>query len=418
LSGKPTPLRSAALPLTLAALSVAAWFAMLAWRHPTEIADERGHWPAVLALSRGDWSAPRNIAMLPVFHLLAAGLVRIGGESLLIARGLSALATLVALLLIHDAARIRHGPTATAHTLLYLFSPVFFPYCVLAYTEPLTLLALAAAIRWHVRRRPAAAAGAALGACLVRQSSLPWAAFFAAWDWADGFDAAETARDPRVRRIALLHRTWPYLLATAGFAAFMGLASRWMVAPNEYNRAGFNIAQFYLFGLVVTVVFAPLWLEHLWAMWTSHLRPALGWPSVCALLVAAVGVLEFAFRNPHPFNRNPYFLHDQVLTLLATSAAARYVLATLLVIALPLLAHYLWSLPGRATTATVWFFAVLFLAPHWLVDHRYYAIPLLFIHFCTPYPPRQAKRLWRWNLLLTLAAAAYLVTHGSAYSGL
>ncbi len=408
-------------PLALACLSVVAWFLVLLWLKPQPLADERLHWPVILGLSHGQWPAPDAVPMLPTFHLVAAGAVRVGGQSLLIVRALSTVCTLVALVLLHGAVRVRHGRAAGPLVLLFAWNPLYFPYSVLAYTEPAALLALAAALRLHVSRRTVWAAGALLVACLVRQSNIVWVAFFAAWMVADRLDAGGgggARRSSRGLWRAAWTDLWPYAAAVALCGGFLLARSSWALAPSDANRARVNIAQFYVFGFVVAVVWAPVWVQVARDLWPRRLAPALLRPWLCALALAVVGLLDLAFDNPHPWNWNPNFLHDRFVTLLYVSTPARYIVAIVIVLLLPLLTEHVWRRSDRYAVLTAWIFAILFLLPHWLVDHRYYIFPILFIHLGTRYTTGQMQLLCLWNGLLTLLAAGYVLVYGGTYSGL
>ncbi|HUU98782.1 MAG TPA: hypothetical protein VM487_23870 [Phycisphaerae bacterium] len=410
--------------LWVAFASVAVWFAALLWINPQPIADERMHWQVITGLLQGRWPHPGQIPMFPAFHLIGAGAARLLGESLLVVRLLNALITLAALVLVYSAARVRHSEAAGGVLLLWAWNPLYLPYCVLAYTEPASLLALAGALWFHVRKRTLWAAVALLAACFVRQSNIVWIAFFAAWGLAHELDAARTDHAPRsATGLAALNRTalrrlWPYAVAIGLFGAFSIVNRSWVWVPSGANRPGVNAAQFRLFGFVVAVLWAPLWIQWAREIWSRKLGPALTRAWVCAALIAAVAGLGMGFDNPHPWNANPNYLHDRFLVLLYTSGMVRYVVAALIVAGVLLLADHVWSGSDRYTLLAVWGFSLLFLLPHWLVDHRYYILPIMFIHFCTRYRPRQVRPLCAWSLVLSVLTAGYVALYGGPYSGL
>jgi hypothetical protein len=124
------------------------------------------------------------------------------------------------------------------------------------------------------------------------------------------------------------------------------------------------------------------------------------------------------FDNPHPWNANPNYLHDRLLVMLYTSGAVRYLVAALIVATVPLLVDHVWNSADRYTLVAVWGFALLYVLPHWLVDHRYYILPIMFIHFCTRYRAEEGRLLCAWSLIWSVLAAGYLVLYGERYSGL
>jgi hypothetical protein len=428
------------LPLALAAASVAAWCVALHWISPGPIADEREHWRIIVGLSQGRWPDPGHIATSPAYHFLVAQVVKVLGPHIVVARACSALATIGALWLIYAAARIRHGDRAPGYVLLWALNPLFFPYSAQVYTEATTLLVLAAAVWLHVRRKTLLAAVALLLACLLRWNNVVWVAFFAAWRIADDWDAARIAPAPLPPREGPGEGTgagrcdphpalpprgggfagelWPYLAALALVAGYLLYNVDWALRPGMHNPAGFNPAQLYLLGFVLVVLWLPVWVRRVSGFWRQRVGPALARGWVAALLLAGMGPLVAWYVNPHPWNWNPNYLHDQFLTLLATSLAARCVLVGLIVAVLPLAAGFFWQRTDRAAVLAAWSFAVLFLAPHFLVDHRYHIFPVMFVHFCTRYTGRELRALSWWSGLLTAAVAAYLALHATPHSGL
>jgi hypothetical protein len=349
-------------------------------------------------------------------HLLIAAILRITGPSLLAARAVSAALTICSILVFHAAVRVRQPDAAGSQTLLMAWNPLFLPYCVLVYTEPASMLAIVLGLYLHVRRCTILAAAALLVACLIRQSNIAWAALMAIWLLIESGEAG-----PRPTRAAIrkwLARAWPYLTL---MALFVGACIIWpsrLLAPSSDNRAGFNPAQFYLFCFVSAIVFLPLWLEKLRRGWNDLFAPRLARAGVCAALVAAVGALVMLYSNPHHWNGNPNYLHDRFLVLLNTSASIRAVVSTLIVVAAVTLFAFVRQTEHRAMLSAAWIFALLFLAPHGLVDHRYYIFPLLFINFFSRCTPPQRRRLCAWHLMLASATAAYTLAYGGPESGL
>ena len=96
----------------------------------------------------------------------------------------------------------------------------------------------------------------------------------------------------------------------------------------------------------------------------------------------------------------------------------RYAVAALIVVAAAALVMQVRQPLQPAMLSAAWIFAMLFLAPHRLVDQRYYIIPMLFIHFFSRYTPRQRRRLCVWQFILCAAAVADTVVRGDPESGL
>lgn len=402
--------------LTLAISCTAVWFVLIVWLKPAPIGDERTHYPVVEEMTEGQWPQPGRLPMLPAAHLLIAAILKISGPSLLAARAVSAALTICGILVFHAAVRLRQPDAAGSQTLLMIWNPLFLPYCVLVYTEPASMLAIVLGLYLHVRRCTFWAAAALLFACLIRQSNIAWAALMAIWLLIESGEGG-----PRPIRAATrqwLARAWPYLTLMALFVVACIIWLGRLLAPASDNRAGFNPAQYYLFLFVAAIVYLPLWLETLRQGWHDLFEPRLARAGVCALLVAAVGALVMLYSNPHRWNASTSYLHDRFLVLLHTSVWIRSVVSALIVVAAVALFGFVRQTEHRAMLSAAWIFALLFLAPHGLVDHRYYIFPLLFINFFSRYTPLQRRRLCVWHFMLAGATAAFTIACGGPDSGL
>ncbi len=436
-----------------------AYWALLAAFKPEVVVDERTHLHVIGQLARGEAPTPGLLPMLPAMHWTYTGVMRVTGVSLLAGRTFSALMSVAAILCIYAAARRLYPAAAGAAALLFALNPMFFPYSALVYTEPPAMLALAAAVMFHVRRRVVLATIALTVACVFRQSNIVWCVFLVAWAAAEGAlgkgevtggqsdkkegDGARRAKGgaaqaniapawipqplqnwvPCLTLIpqflgSLVPLYWPYLLPVAAFAVAAVVAPQWVLSPTEDNRAGFNIAQFFLYGLIGAAAFAPLWLALLIREWPIRLGPAMARATVCTLLVAAAGFLESIYDNPHHWNASTNYLHDQAVVLLHTSLPIRYAASALLLAAGIMLARYAWQSARREPLIVAWFFSLLFLAPHRLVDHRYYIIPIMMINLAAGYDRRERGVLCAWFALLAAVTAGYTLLYGGIESGL
>jgi len=429
--------------------SLLAWRLALGQARPNPVADERHHLPAIQRLERGEPAG--DLPMPPAFHYLAVAWLRAGRASGLFdraatehvdLRGVRTLSTAasVGALLLFAGAVIAASRSATvlvpeergdgsgalpagaaARTLLLAWNPLLLPYTSLAYTEALSTLAIAAALCLHVCGRRFPGALALLAAVLIRQSNIVWALLFVAWDllelartWRRG-GGASTARGALRSCLAT---SWPYLLLGAGVGVVVLFWPKLLFPSTGGNEARFNPAQLYLFGAAAAVLWAPLWIAVARAAARSILGPALAWGAACAAWVGAAGLLAMNFRNPHPWNGEPEYLQNKVLTLLDGSALFRGGVSFVLAAAAALAWLRLRRTAPRGPLVVAAAVSLVYLAPHWLVDQRYYILPSLFLDFCLPLSRREAWGLVAWRAVLTAGLCAYLLTRGASYAGL
>jgi hypothetical protein len=420
-----------------AILGLALWYAVVMLARPTLVADEVYHVPAIRALAhevpplrelaRNDWGPLRNLQMLPAYHLLASLVTRVWGAELWVLRGFNALLAILALVLFHAAARAYHVDYGPHHLLRFAWNPLLLPLWVLVYTDLAALVGILVALNFHVRRRYVAAAVGLLLACLIRQSNVIWVLFFLVWGLGEWWRARRIIRQetgdagpapacgfPSAAHVAGLLPYLVLLLLAAGYTALSGGLAETL---REENRPRANVAQFYIFALTAALLWAPVWLPQLVRLWPRRIEPALVRPWICAAVVTVIGVLDLAFRNPHPWNLDLDYLRNWPLYWMTTHAAARYAAATVLVLFVPTLVWATWVSPARETLGLLWAFSVLFLLGHYLVDPRYYVVPFVLADFFTPLAAAPARRLTVWYLLLALAVSAFIVGQPGGWHG-
>lgn len=411
------------LALALMIVFLAAWYVVVVFTRPTWVGDEYHHVPAIRGIVTGDWTSARGLPMAPTYHVLVALLARVLGTELWALRLVNPLLGIATLVFMYTAIRAR-CPAAGAHTLLrFALNPLLLPLWVFVYTDVAALLGVVAALNFYVRGRHLSAAAALFVACLVRQSNVVWALLFAGlavldlWR-ADGRPAAGWRTAWRNLRLHSAARVvWPYALAFVLGVVWLVLCARATLTYKLENRPQANIAQFYVLFLTAALLWAPLWLAHLARVWSRSFTAALERPWTCAAVIAAVGALELLFDNPHPWNLDRHYLRNWPLYAMTYSLAARYLLALCIVAFVVTYVHATWRSPARGTLAVVWIFSLLFLLPHFLVDPRYYIVPLVLLDFFTPYTPAQARHLSIWYLLLTLLVGVWIVVQPGDWSG-
>jgi len=420
-------------PIAFAAAMVGllVWYAVLSWARPQPVADEAYHVPAIRALARGDWQVVRTLPMPATYHWVAALPVRWLGGDLWVMRGFNVLLSVVTWLFFWSAAD-RDDPTNVAGRLLrFAWHPLLCPLWVLVYTDLAGLLAVIAALAFYLRRQHVRAATAVFLAGLVRQSNVVWCvwlALSALWEQRGG-TAQQCARTftgaagesgqmgelglrPGGARVAL-----PYVAALLVSSGLLAAAGAFGGALWPENRPRFNPAQFYCLSLTVALLWLPIWLPHLAAVWPRWLATALLRPRGCALLIAAVGVLELAFRNPHPWNADLNYLRNWALVGLTRYSLIRYLGALTIVALLISLSDLFWHSRQRRRLLALWATTCVFLGGHYLVDPRYYVVPLVLLDFFAPLTDRQARQLTVWYLLLSLGVAAFIVLQPGGWNG-
>lgn len=406
----------------LAVGSFVAWVIILTAFHPQPVVDEAKHLQIITRFCGGNWTVPPDLPMPATYHLLVSIPARVLGPSLVVVRGTSVLmAAMTVALVVGILARRQAGAPGMA-VLHYAWHPVLFPLAAMAYTEAASVLLVVGAIYAQVRRRFALSGGILLLACLVRQSNLMWVVFMALWAVGD-----LRRTDPRAVGGPTDRGPWSFVRLSASriwaHAAVLGLAGAFFVANGSLtlgdapeNRAALNPGQFYVFALFVLGLWAPIWLGRLGDDWRALWRWLLGHPvlgvAVSVMVVGLAAILVIGFTNPHPWNGTLYFARNWPLRLMSASVVARVVGVVCLFGATGIVGRFTLAQPNRRTLALVWVCSLCFLAPHFLVEPRYYIIPTLLVNLFTEYSTSQAQRLARWHLCICVLAGAGILAGG------
>lgn len=411
--------RSDPARLLVALLPIIVFSAALLALKQAPVADERLHVGAVQQMAAGDWSWPAYLPMFPTWHAVVARLLQPFGATLAGARLVSVLCAVLSVLLLWRAEpRLPGGRDGRLLTLV-VWQPLMFSFWPMAYTESATMLCVCAALFLHVRRRCGWASFALFLAFLMRQSNIIWLALQTVWTWTEAVPQPDTRprRSPRKPASQWLPSALLLLVAGVVFLRYGGVRTGELVA----NRPRLNVAQFVCFGVAIALLWAPLWPAVTAALRDRARGSAArvkGMLLVAAVTAAATTMaVGIGFNNPHPWNQLPGYLRNEPLTLMQQYLVIRWVGAVVVGGAAALLLLLAPWATQRWQYAAAIVACLAFLAPQPLAEPRYYILPFLFLHLALQLPPRTARILEAWYLLLGLAAGAYTLAYGSPTGG-
>lgn len=351
-----------AVSLLVTFLVLTAAFFVFADNEP--LWDERAHWRQIELFVHREWSMEPSITTLPGYHALIAFAAWLMGTARLPSvRLVQFEIALCAIVTFFFLARRRDPDSAAPKTLQFVFLPILFPLFFMIYTDVASLLfVLLTALAAAAGRYPASGA-LGLASCLVRQNNIVWSALA----FAQGYVADQGWRWPS--RVSGLIRYAPVLMsggAIAGWLAFnRGQVAAGDVTAHPLGTPHLGNVFFMLF--LSGLLFLPLWWGYRKETWARLRRPA-----TWAVLAATFVIFWFGFAADHPYNEEHGFLRNQILDW-ATASRARQA-AFFLPIALTCL-----SLPSLRLSTAGWLVypaTVAFLLPSWLIEQRYYLIPL------------------------------------------
>ncbi len=378
-----------ALGLALVAAAVLLAFRLVG--NSAFFMDEGVHFQQITLFREGRLELSPRLTMLPGYHALTATAMRLFDKSgRYSARFFSTAISLATILVFYLLSGGLRSFTSLAKTFQFAFLPILFPFFPLIYTDVLSLLLVLIGLYLTLGKRYNLGALTVGLSLLVRQNNIVWLGLLYAlafseychprgWLWLTGH-----------LRPDFLRRAWVFWLGLAGFLLFL-LVNGGVAMGDDLNHPsplqgaslGLHAGNLYLLLFLSFFLFLPLHLANL---------PTLGvflWrrPWVLLLLLAFFLVYLPTFVNSHPYNvLAPQVVWRNRLLMAATASPLAKTLfflplaAGLLSVAVTPLAEkrYYWLYP----------FTALALLPAWLVEPRYYFVPLaLFILFRRPGSP-------------------------------
>ena len=326
--------------------------------------DERAHWRQIELFVRRDWSMEPSITTLPGYHALMAlaawfmGTARL--PSVRLVQFEIALCTILTFFLL---ARRKNAAHATLKTLQFVFLPILFPLFFMIYTDVASLLfVLLTALAASAGRYPAAGV-LGLASCLIRQNNIVWTALA----FAQAFVRDHGWRWPS--RVSDLLRYAPVLLSGAVIVGWL-VFNRGQVAAGDVKAHPLgtpHLGNVFFMLFLSGVLFLPLWWGYRKETWARLQQP---WP--WATLAATFALFWFGFAADHPYNEEYGFLRNQIL--MWSTASWTHMLVFFLPVAVTCV-----SAPSLRLSQSGWLVYVAtlaFLLPAWLIEQRYYLIPL------------------------------------------
>jgi len=264
------------------------------------------------------------------------------------------------------------------------------------------LMMLAAA-----HRKYWAAGALGLLSCLVRQDNAIWVAFVALWSYVR--DYGWTWRPLRDS----LSRYWTFIATGVGLPL--------LVAANGGEVAlGEDVGSHPLRSLYFTNIFFLMFLSCFFfvPLWWGCRREILAvmrrwWPWLWLWLIALFPVFWLGFVNDHPHNteRGDYFLRNAILIYFSSTPIRKLLFFVPVAIAALCLA----AVPMKRPWRLLYPFTILFLLPEWLVEQRYYLIPLSVFMLARDQTSPQSERLQTILFFIGSAGLFLMVERGWAW---
>jgi alpha-1,2-glucosyltransferase len=351
--------------LTAAVLCLCVGFAF--FYDNGQAVDENNHYDQIVRLASGNWSMNPTLTMLPGFHALVAALVSVTGGVSEFSVRVTVFALSLATVGVFYALATRIEPScAGMRTLQFTLLPILFPQFFLIYTDVTSVLFVLSMMLAAEDRRYWLAGGLGLVACLVRQDNVIWLAFVVLWSYQRDQGWTWTPIAQTLTRYSTFVATGVVFLLLV--AANHGQVALGDDAGSHPLRSLYLTNIFFLMFLS-SILFLPLW----WGYRREFLeRLRSRWLWLALLGVLPVFWLGFVNDHPHNTERADYFLRNAILIYFSSTAVRKLLFFIPVAIAVIGFA----AVPMKRAWWLIYPFTILFLLPEWLVEQRYYLIPL------------------------------------------
>jgi alpha-1,2-glucosyltransferase len=333
------------------------------------VPDESLHYGYIDHFYHGDFSLNDRVAMIPGYHALVAGILKVVGiDSLAAARIVNALFGLCAIGAFYAVRQRAVTQNLTAATMQFALLPILMPLDFLVYTDVLSLALVLGACALTLRGKHIGSATLLLAAMCVRQTNCVWIPllwFWAAWDMRSSLDRS---------LVRILLRTLPYLIDILAFLVFWiwnGSIAFSQYAEIFYPDVSFHTGNVF-FALFAIAILLPL---HVASGLADGARKLPSQPWLILIPITVFATYWWSFHVDHPWNTqaHPVFLRNYIVArteMLTSQRIAFGVVATAGLVGLA-------RTPLRPASAVLLYpVAALALCAMWLIEPRYALIPL------------------------------------------
>lgn len=327
--------------------------------------DEPEHWPQIALFIDFQWSFYPSLTMIPGYHALVAFWCLVTGwETPASARFFTLLLSLLSVALFYRLACRLDNEGNVVRALQYAFQPILFPFFFLIYTDSTSVMCVLLALLLSQQRLYFLAGVACLAACLIRQHNIIWVGFVMAYCHLNNYSwRLDSWR-------AFFCHYWMHLATCVLFVIFVVINGGIALGDVDAHKPGFYTTNIFFALFVVAVLFFPVFVAR-WRVILDNLRK----PLTLGVLALLFPIFWLTFKVDHYYNTTmwDYFIRNGLLMLFASTwywkltLYAFVVFACLGLQATPLISRFAWLLYPATVAA---------LLPIWLVEQRYYLIPL------------------------------------------
>ena len=348
-----------------------------------ETADEGFHTPVIFSYFNGNFIVSDNIAMLPVYHAVMAGIMRlfnhISVESL---RFANLVVSALCLPAFYQICRTLGRHAVAERTLMFLLTPVILPFFSLIYTDMIATLLVLGMILFMLRDRHLCAGLLGLAAVFFRQTNLLWVGFCGLYMIVAFWVVQDSPYRQRALELGprLFKRLLPYGLVVVIFGGFVIYNGGVAIGTADLQQVSFNPSNVYFFLLLGFFLFWAYNFEYVHKVYRLLATSANVW-----VFIGVFFLVYFAtYSNSHQFNAYglSFYIRNIVLHHTVTNVPVK--ILTFIPVCWMALTFFVMARESEKPWQLYVLYFVIFinLVPLPLVEQRYYMVGLiLFLAF-------------------------------------
>jgi len=286
-----------------------------------------------------------------------------------------------------------------------MFLPILFPYFFLIYTDVFSASLCVAAFYFLLKCRHHTAGLLSLLSIMVRQTNIVWVVSSVVYVVVRKFDLGDPLKSLKNISVSVI----PQCIICGLFLVFIYLNEGIAMGDRGAHQSGIYFNNLFFFPLTLVVVLFPLQIANFNRIVSFTKK---NWLTVLGVFVGAFVFYLFSFGDLHVYNLGMEFARNRLLV----SMTENWLLKTILFLPMfyGIVSFVLTPLMDKSYYF-IFFMTLAILLPSYLVEPRYYIIPIIFYQIVrVNYPPKVEMRLALYSVILS-GWVVVSISNGSLY---
>jgi len=336
------------------------------------LTDEYAHFMTISELASGHIASDtfsRN-AQIPTYYYLMSIFKRIN-PNLEIGdlRAIQAIMSFITLVFVYLIAKEIDKNNAIIKTLQVLAFPLMHIFLVLVYNESLTLLFTLASFYFVLKKQYVWSWFAVLVSVSLRQNNVIWILFLIIYQWQD----LKSDHFLKETILQFIKQTWGYMFSIIFVGIFLLINKGPALADAHANPLAIHVENPLFLLLLLPTLFLPLFVYSNKKIAKIIIKK----PQILIIVLLSLFCYWNLFKAENFFNSEHYLFHlrNKVLHHMLTTSLHK------IIYFIPIILGIIWLFVQKILDKrhyAIYVFSIVYLALLWLVEPRYYIIPMVF----------------------------------------